>query len=81
MAMNACEATEMLEEARKAERRIMINFSYRFRETSYALKGHKWDAGILGDIYFGRTVWHRRRGITKIRRLVWQEGISPAADL
>ena len=29
---------------------------------SYALK-EQVDLGIVGDIYFGRTVWHRRRGI------------------
>lgn len=62
MAMNACEALEMQEAARKAKRRIMINFSYRFNEASYALKGQV-DSGIVGDIYFGRTVWHRRRGM------------------
>lgn len=62
MAMNACEAREMLEEARKADRRIMINFSYRFTDQSCALKKQV-ETGILGDIYFGRTIWHRRRGM------------------
>ena len=49
-------------EARKADRRLMINCSYRFSDQSFALKKQV-DTGILGDIYFGRTVWHRRRGI------------------
>jgi predicted dehydrogenase len=40
----------------------MINFSYRFSEMSQALK-HQVDSGVIGDIYFGRTVWHRRRGM------------------
>jgi len=62
MAMNACEAIEMQEAARKAGRRIMINFSSRFGPTGYALK-QQVDAGVVGDIYFGRTVWHRRRGM------------------
>ena len=62
MAMNALEAQEMLKAARKAKRRIMIDFSYRFNQTSYALK-RQVDAGVIGDIYFGRTVWHRRRGM------------------
>jgi len=62
MAMHASEAREMLEEARKAGRRLMINFSYRFTDQSYALKKQV-DTGILGDIYFGRTIWHRRRGM------------------
>jgi predicted dehydrogenase len=39
----------------------MINFSYRFSDMSYALKDEV-ERGAVGDIYFGRTVWHRRRG-------------------
>ena len=39
----------------------MINFSYRFSDMSYALKDEG-ERGAVGDIYFGRTVWHRRRG-------------------
>lgn len=52
----------MLAVAKKARRRIMINFSYRFTEQAWALK-QQVDTGILGDVYFARTVWHRRRGI------------------
>jgi predicted dehydrogenase len=62
MAMNAGEARQMLAAARKAKRRIMINFSFRFTEQSWALKKQV-ETGILGDIYFARTLWHRRRGI------------------
>jgi predicted dehydrogenase len=62
MAMNAREAQRMLDEAKKARRNLMINFSYRFSDMSAALK-QQVDSGVIGDIYFGRTVWHRRRGI------------------
>ncbi len=62
MAMNAIEAQEMLTAAKKARKRLMINFSYRFTDQSWALKKEV-DDGILGDIYFGRTSWHRRRGM------------------
>lgn len=62
MAMNAKEAQEMLNASKKAKKRLMINFSYRFTEQSWALKKHV-ETGVLGDIYFGRTVWHRRRGL------------------
>lgn len=62
MAMNAREARRMLDAAEKAERNLMINFSYRFSTMSRALK-HQVDSGVVGDIYFGRTVWHRRRGM------------------
>ena len=61
MAMNAQEADEMLKASKKSGRRLMVNFSYRFTEQSFALKNQV-KKGILGDIYFGRTVWHRRRG-------------------
>ena len=62
MAMQASEARAMLAAAQQAGRRIMINFSYRFSAESQALKAQK-DAGVFGDIYFGRSVWHRRRGM------------------
>lgn len=62
MAMNAREAREMLAQAKKSKRRIMINFSYRFNDQSFALKKQV-ETGILGEIYFGRTIWHRRRGL------------------
>ena len=52
----------MLKAARAAGRNLMINFSFRFSDMSYALK-EQVDAGVVGDIYFGRPVWHRRRGL------------------
>jgi predicted dehydrogenase len=62
MAMNAREARQMLAAAKAARKRLMINFSYRFTEQSWALKKEV-ESGVLGDVYFGRTVWHRRRGM------------------
>jgi predicted dehydrogenase len=62
MAMNAREAARMNAAARRARRNLMINFSFRFTEASFALK-QQVDSGVVGDIYFGRSVWHRRRGI------------------
>ncbi len=62
MAMNAREARQMLAAAKKARKRLMINFSYRFMDQSVAMKKEV-DKGLLGEIYFGRTVWHRRRGL------------------
>jgi predicted dehydrogenase len=62
MAMNAAEGREMLAAARRAGKRLMINFSYRFSAASRALKAQV-DAGVFGDFYFGRSVWHRRRGM------------------
>ena len=62
MAMDAREAKSMLDASKKANKRLMINFSYRFNAQSYALKKTV-DSGILGDIYYARTLWNRRRGL------------------
>lgn len=62
MAMNAAEGREMLAAAQRAGKRLMINFSYRFSAASRGLKAQV-DAGVFGDFYFGRSVWHRRRGM------------------
>ena len=62
MARTVKEAERMLAAAEKAKKNLMINFSFRFSDMSYALK-QQVDAGVVGDIYFGRTVWHRRRGL------------------
>lgn len=62
MAMNAGEAEEMLAAAKRVDRRLMINFSFRFNAQAVALK-RRVESGLLGRIYFGRTTWHRRRGV------------------
>jgi len=64
MAMNARQARAMLAAAKTARKKLMINFSFRFTDQSRALK-QVVDGGALGDIYFGRTAWHRRRGMPK----------------
>ncbi|MEW6754912.1 MAG: Gfo/Idh/MocA family oxidoreductase [Candidatus Latescibacterota bacterium] len=64
MARTVVEAEQMLAAAEEAGRTLMINFSFRFSDMSYALK-QQVDAGVIGDIYFGRTAWHRRRGIPR----------------
>lgn len=62
MALSAAEGQQMLSAAHAAGKRLMINFSYRFSAQSRALKAQV-DAGFFGDFYFGRSVWHRRRGM------------------
>ena len=80
MAMSADEAREMLAAAKKAGRRLMINFSYRFTEQSMALKAQV-ETGILGDVYFGRTVWHRRRGLPGFGGWFGQKALSGGGPL
>ena len=62
MALSAAEGRVMIAAAKRAKKRLMINFSFRFTEQSWALKKQV-EAGVLGDIYFARTAWHRRRGL------------------
>jgi predicted dehydrogenase len=80
MAMNAAEAQQMLSAAEAAGKRLMINFSWRFTEQSFALKAEV-DAGALGEIYFGRTVWHRRRGLPGLGSWFSQRALSGGGPL
>jgi predicted dehydrogenase len=56
------EAEAMRVAARRAKKRLGINFSFRFTPQSFAMK-KLIESGELGDVYFGRSVWHRRRGM------------------
>lgn len=80
MAMNAQEAQQMLDAADKSGKRLMINFSYRFNEQSQALKAQV-DTGILGDVYFARTIWHRRRGLPGFGGWFGQKALSGGGPL
>ncbi len=80
MAMNAGEARAMLAAARTARRRIMINFSYRFTGPAIALKREA-EAGVLGDVYFARTMWHRSRGIPGFGGWFGQKALSGGGPL
>ncbi len=62
MAMNLEEAQQMKTTAEETGCNLMINFSCRFNPLCQALKKEA-DKGTFGNIYFGRTAWHRRRGM------------------
>lgn len=80
MAMNADEAREMLKASKKAKKRLMINFSFRFREQSFAMKKAV-EAGTLGDIYYARSVWLRRRGMPGFGGWFGQKALSGGGPL
>ncbi|MED1799240.1 Gfo/Idh/MocA family protein [Brevibacillus porteri] len=62
MAMNAQEATEMIEAAKKADKILMVAQNNRFRSDSLQVK--TWlKEGKLGNIYHAKTGWVRRNGI------------------
>lgn len=58
----------------------MINFSYRFTEQSMALK-QEVDNGAIGNIYFARTIWHRRRGLPGLGGWFGQKSLSGGGPL
>ena len=80
MAMNAAEARDMIRAAGDADRRLMINFSFRFNEVGHALKSQV-DRGHLGDVYFARTVWLRRRGLPGFGGWFGQKELSGGGPL
>ena len=80
MAMSAAEARAMLAAAEKGGRRLMINFSFRFKEVAQALKSRV-DGGVLGDVYFARTIWQRRRGIPGFGGWFGQKALSGGGPL
>jgi predicted dehydrogenase len=80
MAMDSTQAEEMVSFAKNRGLRLMINFSYRFTEQSMALKKQV-ESGIIGDIYFARTVWHRRRGLPKLGGWFGQKALSGGGPL
>jgi len=61
MAMNAVEAAEMAEAAKKAGRILMIGFVRRFGNDARILKDFI-DNGIMGDIYYVKASYLRRFG-------------------
>jgi predicted dehydrogenase len=83
MATTARDARRMIRAARDARKKLMINFSFRFTDQSQALK-RLVDSGAVGEIYYGRTVWHRRRGLPGFGGWFGQKELSgggPIIDL
>ena len=61
-ALNAKEARKMAELAKKNKRTLMYALCLRFGGAARLAKEYI-DQGELGEIYYGRAVYHRRRGI------------------
>ena len=62
IATSTADGEAMIAAAEAAGKRLGINFSFRFTAQAAALKARV-DAGDLGEIYYGRTLWLRRRGV------------------
>ncbi len=62
MAMNAVEAQQMMDAAKKAKTKLVIGFQWRYHPAAEFVKGAV-DAGQFGNIMYGRCQALRRRGI------------------
>ncbi|HUW30654.1 MAG TPA: Gfo/Idh/MocA family oxidoreductase [Planctomycetota bacterium] len=62
MAMNAREGRKMALAAKESGMKFMMHFNSRFSPEAQILKEYA-DSGILGDVYYARSVWNRRRGM------------------
>jgi len=65
MATSLADAKKMVATAEEQNKRLMIGMSQRFRPQSLALHGMV-ERGELGDIYYARSTWIRRRGVPVI---------------
>jgi predicted dehydrogenase len=62
LAMDAGEANEMVAAGHKAGRYLMVHFNQRFTPETQWLKRYV-DGGHLGEVYYAKTGWIRRRGL------------------
>jgi predicted dehydrogenase len=84
LATTVADAERMVAAARRAERLLAVNMSYRFDAHSRFLHALA-EKGEFGDVYFAHTVWHRRRGVPRGRTGWFAEksvaGGGPLIDL
>ena len=80
MAMNEEEAQKMLDTAKRCGKKLGIDFSYRFNPQSRAMKSMI-EQGALGEIYYGRSVWLRRRGIPGMAANTFNTGKGKTAPM
>jgi predicted dehydrogenase len=64
-ATNATEATEVVEQARRADKLLSVGMNQRFRPESQRV-AQLVRAGTLGRVYHAKAFWFRRAGIPKL---------------
>jgi predicted dehydrogenase len=62
MALSARDAEAMVQEARRRQRRLMINVGMRFNPVHRGLRDRV-TAGDLGRVYYAKSYWIRRKGM------------------
>ena len=61
MALNPKEAKAMVAAAKKAKKRLMVEQALRFKEETQLVRAC-YDRGALGDVYYAKSTWIRRKG-------------------
>jgi len=62
MALNAREGRKMARAAKASGKKFMMHFNFRFSPQAQVLKAYA-DTGMLGRVYYARTMWNRMRGV------------------
>ncbi|MCS6861586.1 MAG: Gfo/Idh/MocA family oxidoreductase [Abditibacteriales bacterium] len=80
MATSAREAEEMVAAAKRAQRILMMHFNYRFTPEHFFLKDYV-QSGGLGEVYFAKAFYLRRRGIPALGSWFTQKALSGGGAL
>ncbi|MCC7147277.1 MAG: Gfo/Idh/MocA family oxidoreductase [Phycisphaeraceae bacterium] len=64
LALCAREAQQMVDAAKKAKRKLAVHFNHRMGPQATTIARYA-QQGLLGEVYFARAIWHRRRGIPR----------------
>ncbi len=80
MAMNEQEALDMIKARDKYDKRLMIGLNNRFTNEAFFIRDYI-SNGHLGDIYYTRCGWRRRRGIPGMGGWFTQKALSGGGPL
>ncbi|MFO7612934.1 MAG: Gfo/Idh/MocA family oxidoreductase [Clostridia bacterium] len=80
IAMNAAEAADMIEARDRYGRELMVGLNNRFTNEAFFLRDYI-SKGGLGDIYYARCGWRRRRGIPGMGGWFTQKALSGGGPL
>ncbi|MCC6442180.1 MAG: Gfo/Idh/MocA family oxidoreductase [Armatimonadetes bacterium] len=80
MAMTVDQAQAMIAAAEEAGVKLMMHFNFRFTPQARMMK-HYVDSGELGDIYYVKTGWLRRRGVPGMGSWFTQKAMAGGGPL
>lgn len=80
IAMNEHEAIDMIKASERFDKRLMVGLNNRFSNESFFLRDYIRN-GNLGEIYYARCGWRRRRGIPGMGGWFTQKALSGGGPL